>query len=108
MYFIFLNFLPPQQFEFSPPFEEIHRTSQVTRVSSCFAYWRHQGQTYGVNFVSSEDCDRFCELSMETSRGVVKHMQTPFTDCVIKLGNNAAIVSVNGKDFSLNLYIHKI
>ncbi|VDM28604.1 unnamed protein product [Toxocara canis] len=107
--------------------------SQVTRVSSCFAYWRHHGQTYGVNVVCAEDCDRFCELSMEASRltsfgcgsqrtnyastaifaklsqifdvqkGIVKHTQTEFTDCVIKLTNKAAVVRINRKDFSLNL-----
>ncbi|VDK44542.1 unnamed protein product [Anisakis simplex] len=107
-------------------------SSQVTRVSSCFAYWRHQGETFGVNVVSAEDCDRFCELSMDSNRfikfastsqqtssfhvvaaklsqifevqkGVIKHIQTSFTDCVIRLSNNTAVVRVNGKDFSLNL-----
>lgn len=47
----------------------------------------------------------FAKLSQifDVHRGVVKHTQTPFTDCVIKLSKNAAVVSVNGKDFSLNL-----
>uniref|UniRef100_A0A915PKL3 WH1 domain-containing protein n=1 Tax=Setaria digitata TaxID=48799 RepID=A0A915PKL3_9BILA len=43
--------------------EQLLETSnRVTRVSSCFAYWHYHDETYGINVVSADDCDRFCKL----------------------------------------------
>ncbi|MFH4977025.1 hypothetical protein AB6A40_003734 [Gnathostoma spinigerum] len=40
----------------------LDQSSKLTRVSSSFAYWRFHGQTYGINVISSEDCDHLCRL----------------------------------------------
>lgn len=100
-------------------------------MSACFAYWHYQGETYGINVVSSEDCDRFCAIVrvggqsqwtsqmtsatlfttvtahimqlFEVENGIIKHKNGPFVDCVIKLAPNGALVRMSGRDFSLNL-----
>ncbi|VIO95837.1 Uncharacterized protein BM_BM9331, partial [Brugia malayi] len=112
-------------------------SSRITRVSSCFAYWHYRGETYGINVVSVDDCDRFYRMvkgSYEMSRcittrdptptsssmqstiipafitqifevneGVVKNRNGSFTECIIKLTQNGALIRFKGKDFSLNL-----
>uniref|UniRef100_A0A0R3S5B8 WH1 domain-containing protein n=1 Tax=Elaeophora elaphi TaxID=1147741 RepID=A0A0R3S5B8_9BILA len=110
--------------------------NRITRVSSCFAYWHYHGETYGINVVSSDDCDRFYRMikgSYEASdcaprdpiptsssvqatvipayitqifdvdKGVVKNRNGSFTECIIKLTQNGALIRFKGKDFSLNL-----
>ncbi|EFO12925.2 hypothetical protein LOAG_15606, partial [Loa loa] len=36
--------------------------NRITRVSSCFLYWHYHGETYGINVVSADDCDRFYRI----------------------------------------------
>lgn len=36
--------------------------NRITRVSSCFAYWHYHDETYGINVVSADDCDRFYRM----------------------------------------------
>ncbi|VDO68191.1 unnamed protein product, partial [Onchocerca flexuosa] len=36
--------------------------NRITRISSCFAYWHYYNETYGINVVSADDCDRFCKM----------------------------------------------
>ncbi|VDM97841.1 unnamed protein product [Thelazia callipaeda] len=42
-------------------------SNRVVRVSSCFAYWHYEGETYGINVASTDDCDRFCKLIKDVS-----------------------------------------
>ncbi|VDN34118.1 unnamed protein product [Gongylonema pulchrum] len=122
----------------------LYSAHRITRVSSCFAYWHYgHGETYGINVVSADDCDRFCKLikdgccleewnprevarcctasqsSMPTTiaahimkifevdKGIIKSRTGPFAECIIKITQNGALVRLNGKDFSLNLFFVK-